>query len=262
MTDFRGTLSCNANGVCEYAPSDFEMSELSRLSKSYSITDTNFDGTLVSYPNGGLKYSHSEKEIVYLIKDGDLNSLRNMISMGYDVNLFHGLSVGCGPSLCALAFFESDFEIFKLFLDNTADVHLGFVSGEIALFPGSLSYIKLIVKRIGLFNPDVLKYSSNVEKLSVIRETLEYMSDYGADISYLFNIYSTPHEISLLLDMGADVNNKTIGLNSKFASGLVNEYVSIFELYSRGYEFMCKFHPSGLDYCKWEEAMFIVLSSC
>jgi hypothetical protein len=261
MTDFRGTLSCNGNGVCDYTPSDSEMSELSRLSNSYSVTDTNFDGTLVSYPNGVMKYSHSEKEIVYLVKNGDLTSLQNMVSMGYDVNLFHGLSVGFGPSLCALAFFQSDFEIFKLFLDNTSDVNLGFVSSEIALFPGSLGYIKLIVKRIGLFKPDVLKYASNFENLSVIRETLEYMSDYGADISYLFNIYSTPREISLLLDMGAYVNNKTIGLNSKFSSGLVNEYVSIFELYSRGYEFMCKFHPSGLDYCEWEEAMFVVLSA-
>lgn len=261
MTDFRGTLSCNGNGVCDYTPSDFEMSELSRLSTSYTITDTNFDGTLVSYPNGVQKYSHSEKEIVSLIEDGDLNSLRNIISMGYDVNLFHVNSVGFGPSLCSLAFFQSDFEIFKLFLDKTADVNLGFVASEIALFPGSLSYIKLIVKRIGLFKPDVLKYSSNFEKLSVLGETLEYMSDYGADISYLFNIYSTPHEISLLLDMGADVNNKTIGLNSKFGSGIVDEYVSLFELYSKGYEFMCKFHPSGLDYCKWEEAMFIILSS-
>ena len=263
MTDFRGTFSSDKNGECEYTLSNFERSELIRLSTDYTLTDNDFRGTLSCYPRGGLKYSPSDSEVYDFIKHGDVNGVKDIISMGYDVNLFNGLSIGCGPSLCALAFAESDFELFNIFLDNTNDSNLGFVSSEIALFPGSLSYLKLIVKRIGMFKPDVLKYSTTIELLGGIKETdtLYYMSEHGADLSFLFSIFSSPSDISILVDMGADVNKKIIGLSSKFTGGTVDETISMVDLYQRGYEFMCKFSSYGLEYSVWEDAMFVVMSA-
>lgn len=263
MTDFRGTFSSDKNGMCEYTLSDFERSELVRLSADYNLTGNDFRGTLSCHPRGGLKYSNSDSEIYDFIKYGDVNGVKNMISMGYDVNLFNGLSIGCGPSLCKLAFEESDIELFKIFLDNTNDSNLNFVSSEIALFPGSLSYLKLIVKRIGMFQPDVLKYSSTVELNGGIKQkdTLYYMSEHGADLSFLFSILSSPSDISILVDMGADVNNKTICLSSKFTGGSVDETISMVDLYQRGYEFMCKFSSYGLEYSVWKDSLFVVMSA-
>ncbi len=247
------------NGMMEYTLSHDERSSiLSHVEKQYE-TDMSPSNTVSCTPDGKLSILPTNKEFLEMIKDGDIDDIKEAVENGYDFKSYFGLPVSGGPTLCKIAFFENQFEIFKFFLDLTEQDYMNHVASEIALYPGSITYLRPIIDRLGLFDPAMLRLASTPRRYVSLIENLKFLSAYGADLSYLFSIFSTPVDIGLLTTFGADPNKAVIGLNSKFGFGSVDELISMDELYSRGYEYMSKFHSSGLSHEEWNEARLMLM---
>jgi len=256
MTEFKGTLVSKPNNVLEYTLSDSERHAILIHGDSFG---NNFGGVLSVHPENTVKYTPTPNEFSEMISRGELYSIKGLVENGYDMNRFPGRPIPGTVSLCNIAFHEKQFDIFKYFLDHTDQCYLNFISSEIAIHDGSIAYLQLILDRLGLFSGDVLKYCRPCEDLFSIKDRLQFMGNNGADLSYLFTVFSSPLDIAILIESGADVDKKIITLNSKFIYGSVDEVVSMAEFYSKGYEYASKFHPL-LDYSEWNDCRFMVES--